>query len=168
MLHEVWVMNNKRVWVKQMFMWMLHEVWLMNNERDWVKKMFMWMSHEVCVINGGIRLIEENVYMNVTWSLEWWIIKEFECEENVYVNVTWSMEWWIMKEFEWRECLCKCYMKFGVANNERVWVKKMFMWMLHEVWVLNNERVWVGRKCFTWSLSEVVNNKRVWVKRMFV
>jgi hypothetical protein len=30
-----------------MFMWMLHEVWVMNNKRVWVKKMFMWMLHEV-------------------------------------------------------------------------------------------------------------------------
>jgi hypothetical protein len=46
MLHEVWLINSRRVWVKKMFMWMLHEVWLINSRRVWVEKMFMWMLHE--------------------------------------------------------------------------------------------------------------------------
>jgi hypothetical protein len=26
--------------------------------------------------------------------------------------------------------------------NRRVWLNKMFMWMLHEVWMMKNRRVW--------------------------
>jgi hypothetical protein len=57
----------------------------------------------------------------------------------------------------------------GERNSARVWVKKMFMWMLHEVWVINNKRVWI-KKLFMWMLHEVGerNSSRVWVKKMFM
>jgi hypothetical protein len=48
---------------------------------------------------------------------------------NVYVNVTRRS---LVDKYYWRKCLCECYMKFDC-----VWVKQMFMWMLHEVWLIN-------------------------------
>jgi hypothetical protein len=62
------------------------------------------------------------------WMLiEVWVINEFEWRKYLCEWYTWSLQWWIMKEFELKKCLCECYMKFGVMNNERVWVEKMFM-----------------------------------------
>jgi hypothetical protein len=80
----------------------------------------------------------------------------------VYVNDTWSL-WDMVEEFELRNCVCECYMK-SVRYGWRIWVKKLFMWMLHEICERYSWRTWLTIM-FVWMLHEIceIYNWRIWV-----
>jgi hypothetical protein len=56
---------------------MLHEVRVMNNKRVWVKKMFMWMLHEVGEINSGT--------INLGYLRKWWFYTHYKSCTGWYV-----------------------------------------------------------------------------------
>jgi hypothetical protein len=73
------------------------------HEKTWVRWKSMWMLHISKQILNTLSAI--NVYVNVSY---------------LKANI---------ENLGWDECLCKCYI--SQSKYGKVWVRWMFMWMLH-------------------------------------